>query len=106
MKFRSVIAIVLTLCLFLVSCITVESTPTPITDPCFRARIITPKVAESKSLANSAPVSNEIEIAWAPAGCVMTVQSYQNMQPDPIRYYENVSSGTTLELGEIGRAHV
>ncbi|MEK6752963.1 MAG: hypothetical protein AABZ00_11950 [Chloroflexota bacterium] len=77
----------------------------PTGDPCLKARISAPTGTKEKAHAATFQVNNEIPVSWTPPSgerCVMTVQSYQEGNPVPVREYKNVVSGTILDIGDAG----
>ena len=71
-----------------------------LSDPCFKAKIISPSGTDDKNIAAGFPVTNMITISWEPSECVMIVQSYQNneLKTD----YRPVTSGTDINIGDPG----
>ncbi len=67
---------------------------------CSEARLTSPQGTHNREQAQNFRVANEVMMAWEPSHCEMTIQSYQNGQLS--RQYDNVGSGTTLELGDPG----
>ena len=67
---------------------------------CSVARITSPQGTHNKEQVRNFRVSDEVIMAWKPSHCEMTIQSYQNGQLR--RQYDNIGSGTTLELGDPG----